>query len=181
MKICLRVLLLMTSLLAGYAGAAEFKIGDAIIKNGMEIQPLYIQAVAMKHGGAGAHAGHHGDAGADIHLEVSVHAEKDNAWGFAKGHWIPYLTMNYRITKKDSKWSTNGSLAAMAANNGPHYGNNVKLDGAGKYILKYYIAPPTVEQFPYHIDKETGVQDWWRAMNLEAEFVYIGVGKKGGY
>ncbi len=161
--------------------AADFKIGPTVMKNGMNIQPLYIQAVAMSHGKHGGHGGSHGDANADIHLEVKIHGAKKNAWGFAEGHWIPYLGVSFRITKNGSKWSTSGDLAPMAANNGPHYGNNVKLDGPGKYTMTYRIAPPDGNAFPYHVDKETGVQDWWRSMSLEAEFTYLGVGKKGGY
>ncbi len=179
-KIWSGVLFVVTAVLAVGLQAANFYIGDMVKENGMTIQPLYIQAVAMKHGGGG-HAGHHGAADADIHLEAKVHGDTKNAWGFAEGHWIPYLEITYRITKKDSKWSASGRLDPMAANNGPHYGSNVKMDGAGKYTLKLHIEPPKVDMFPYHVDKETGVQDWWRAMNLEADFTYVGVGKKGGY
>ena len=30
----------------------------------------------------------------------------------------------------------------MVANDGPHYGDNIKLMGPGKYHLKYTVYPP---------------------------------------
>jgi len=67
---------------------------------------------------------------------------------------------------------------------GPHYGDNLKLLGPGKYTLKLHIAPPGGQhgtQFGRHTDKETGVGPWFKPFDLEYTFAYAGVGKKGGY
>ena len=69
----------------------------------------------------------------------------------------------------------------MIASDGPHYGDNVNLDGPGKYALTYRISPPDPAVFPRHFDRETGVSDWWPPFELNWEFVYTGTGKKGGY
>lgn len=189
------------------ASAAEFKVGETQKKHGMEVQMLYIQAVTLskepvpaeeeghdhsKHdqdgehsdhgkseGGHGGHAGHGGPA--DIHLEASIHAAKDNAWGFPKGAWVPYLNVTYHIAKNGAFFEKRGRLMPMAANAGPHYGANLKLDGPGKYYVTYKISPPRGSQFPYHTDKETGVQEWWPTFELKDQFTYLGAGKKGGY
>ena len=72
----------------------------------------------------------------------------------------------------------------MVANDGPHYGDNVKLNGPGKYRVTFNIAPPsafTAANFGRHTDKETGVAEWWEAFDVSWEFPYAGIGKKGGY
>ena len=72
----------------------------------------------------------------------------------------------------------------MVASDGPHYGDNIKLEGAGKYKLKYTILPPSANQhahFGRHVDKETGVGPWFKPIELNYEFAYAGTGKKGGY
>jgi uncharacterized protein involved in high-affinity Fe2+ transport len=77
-----------------------------------------------------------------------------------------------------------GSFMPMVANDGPHYGDNVKLAGPGKYRLKLTIEPPGADphaHFGRHVDKETGVGPWFRPFSVEYEFAYAGVGKKGGY
>ena len=73
-------------------------------------------------------------------------------------------------------------MMPMVANDGPHYGDNVKLKGPGKYRLKLIVAPPTVHaHFGRHVDKETGVGPWFKPITLEYDFVFAGVGKKGAY
>jgi uncharacterized protein involved in high-affinity Fe2+ transport len=68
------------------------------------------------------------------------------------------------------------------ANDGPHYGDNVKM--IGKYRLLLNIAPPTENQHIHlgrHVDKETGVAPWFTPFIVEYKFVYAGIGKKGAY
>ena len=72
----------------------------------------------------------------------------------------------------------------MDATDGPHYGDNVKLAGPGRYTLKLSVTPPrghTQAVFGRHVDKETGVEPWFAPFTLEYEFTYAGTGKKGGY
>lgn len=94
-----------------------------VVKNGMIISTVYLQPVHMAPMLPGM------DTPADVHLEADIHADKDNRQGFQPGAWIPYLTVTYRMTKKDSDWTAFGPFMAMSANDGPHYGRNVKLDG----------------------------------------------------
>ena len=71
------------------------------------------------------------------------------------------------------------------ASDGPHNGDNVKLHGPGKYKLKFTVAAPGGEgqhaQFGRHVDKETGVGQWFKPFTVEYDFTYAGVGKKGAY
>ena len=72
----------------------------------------------------------------------------------------------------------------MVANDGPHYGDNVKLQGPGKYKMTLVIAPPTANKhnmFGRHVDKETGVGPWFQPVTLTYDFVFAGTGKKGAY
>lgn len=70
----------------------------------------------------------------------------------------------------------------MVASDGPHYGDNVALNGAGKYKLTFAFTPPSGHSFMRHVDKETGVAAWWEPFELHYDFAWIGsTGKKGGY
>jgi uncharacterized protein involved in high-affinity Fe2+ transport len=203
----LRNLVFSSALIACAADAAVFKIGDTEIRNGMSIQPLYIQSVMVEganspemdhsshntgemssdmshehnhdHGGESHHSGHNMEG--DIHLEAAVTATSENDWGFPSGAWVPYLQIHFSVTKTDNDYETGGVLIPMAANDGPHYGNNVKLDGPGKYTLQLHVSPPDGSVFMRHFDKETGVDSWWETFTIERQFTFIGVGKKGGY
>ena len=171
-----RKLLLATSMmLAGAVNAGEHPIGDPVEKNGMEIAAVYLQPTKMEPMLPGMMKP------TDIHLEADIHALKGNNNGFGEGEWMPYLQITYQIRKKGSDWNTIGTFMPMVASDGPHYANNIKLDGAGKYQLKYHIEPPPINAFYRHTDKETGVGKWWEPFDLEWEFTYLGAGKKGGY
>lgn len=161
------------SLASAAAFAGEHPIGEPVTKNGMQLMAVYLQAVTME-----PHmAGH---APADIHLEVDAKAAKDNPNGFAEDAWIPYLDIGYELTKKGSPFKKTGTLWPMVASDGPHYGDNVKLDGAGKYHLSYRFTP-AAHGFLRHTDKETGVGPWWEPFTLEYDFTYTGAGAKSGY
>ena len=70
----------------------------------------------------------------------------------------------------------------MVASDGPHYGDNVKLAGQGKYKLILHVSPPgTTGHFGRHVDKETGVAAWFQPFDASYEFIYAGTGKKGSY
>ncbi len=162
-------------LLAGSAFAGEHPIGEPVEKNGMELAAVYLQPVKMEPMLPGM------KSPADIHLEADIHAIKGNKNGFGEGEWVPYLSITYEIHKKGSDWSTFGHFMPMVASDGPHYARNIKLNGAGKYTLRYHIEPPPINGFYRHTDKETGVGKWWQPFDLAWEFTYLGAGKKGGY
>jgi uncharacterized protein involved in high-affinity Fe2+ transport len=147
--------------------------------NGIEIAAVYLQPIEMEPADLMRPA-----AESDIHLEADVHATGDNANGFAEGDWIPNLAIKYALTRIEDNQQVGGMLMPMVASDGPHYGDNVKLMGPGKYRLVYTIAFDGARgsaRFGRHVDKETGVAPWPGVFSVEYEFVYAGVGKKGGY
>ncbi|MDA3921389.1 MAG: iron transporter [Salinisphaera sp.] len=158
------------------AMAAEQSLGKPLVTDGLIINPVYLQAVDMAPVLPGLNS-----SKANIHLEADIHADKGEKHGFDPGAWVPYLTVSYELTKKDSDWSTNGVLMPMVANDGPHYGANVKLDGPGKYTAHLKILPPPYQGFFRHTTKDTGVPAWWNPIEHAWSFTYVGVGKKGGY
>ncbi|VVD86422.1 membrane protein [Pandoraea horticolens] len=195
-------------LLAGaatLAQAAEFPIGKPFNAAGMEINTVYLQPVTMEPAGM-----MHDAAKSDIHLEADIHAIAKNPNGYAEGDWIPGLEITYELQKmKDGKpdgAAVKGLMMPMVASDGPHYGDNVKLAGVGKYKLTMVVnAPGTLQEFgckmggtaaagahathggmgPWcfgrHVDKETGVGPWFKPITKEADFTFSGIGKKGGY
>ena len=165
--------------LATSALAAEYPIGQPQDLNGLEVAAVYLQPVEMEPAGMMRAA-----KDSDIHLEADIHATADNKNGLPEGAWAPYLNIQYVLQKKGSDTVIKGELMPMVANDGPHYGDNVKLEGPGKYELTFVIGSPESaagNHFGRHVDKETGVAPWFKTFELKYEFVYAGTGKKGGY
>ena len=160
------------------AMAIEYPAGSPQICGGMEIAAVYLQPIEMEPTGMMLAV-----SASDIHLEADIHATQDNKNGFQEGSWIPALVIEYELTKTGGK-SQSGEFHAMVASDGPHYGANIKMQGAGNYVLTYIIKPPSANpaaMFGRHVDKETGVGEWFQPCTLKYEFVYAGIGKKGGY
>ncbi|MES2771319.1 MAG: iron transporter [Pseudomonadota bacterium] len=173
------VVLLAAGLFSLTASALEYPIGTPQQRNGMEIAAVYLQAVNMEPEGMMRKAEE-----SDIHIEADIHALANNANGFEEGAWIPYLVIKYEITKVGSNEKITGDFMPMVANDGPHYGDNIKLLGAGKYHVKYMIEPPSANthaHFGRHTDRLTGVRPWFKPFTVEYDFTYAGIGKKGGY
>ena len=171
---CATLLLLLAH---GQASAAEYPAGDPVTASGMEIGAVYLQPIEMEPAGMMKPA-----AESDIHLEADIHATQDNSNGFAEGDWIPDLTISYDLVSEDGSFKASGDFMPMVASDGPHYGDNVKLGGEGKYKLTLHIAPPGEHaHFGRHVDKETGVAAWFAPFDTTYEFVYAGTGKKGAY
>ena len=164
--------------LAGAASAKEYPVGEKKELAGMEVGAVYLQPIEMDPPGMMRAAKE-----SDVHLEADIHAAKGNENGFAEGDWMPYLVVTYELTKEGGQ-TEKGDLMPMVANDGPHYGDNVKLQGPGKYKMSLTIAPPSAgphAMFGRHVDKETGVGPWFKPFTLDYEFVYAGAGKKGAY
>jgi len=170
---------MLISMIVGSVHGAEYPIGTPRHRYGMEIVAVYLQPIAMDPEGMMRKTQE-----SDIHLEADIQATANNPNGFAEGAWIPYLVVKYELIKIGSGQKTSGELMPMVANDGPHYGANVKLFGPGKYHLKYSISPPSANQhaaFGRHTDRLTGVRPWFKPFDVEFDFTYVGVGKKGGY
>jgi periplasmic iron binding protein len=161
------------------AGAKEIPIGQAQEKEGMNVAAVYLQPIEMEPAGMMRDA-----KDSDVHLEADIKAAKGNPNGFAEGDWMPYLGVDFELVRLDGGKSQKGKMMPMVANDGPHYGDNVKLSGAGKYKLILTIKPPSANpsaHFGRHVDKETGVGPWFKPFTVEYEFAYAGTGKKGAY
>jgi uncharacterized protein involved in high-affinity Fe2+ transport len=154
-------------LLPALGHAEEFYIGEPVEQNDLQIVPNYLVGIEMDHMPAGMEMGPN-----SIHLEADVHATKTEKHGFPEDAWIPYLTIRYTLTKDGSSFKKTGILAPMTAGDGPHYANNVNMGGPGTYQLTYVIAPPSSNGFIRHVDKATGVPDWWKPMTLHWTFTY---------
>lgn len=153
----------------GEVGFTEYPIGDPQDQEGLTIAAVYFQPVPMEpKSGPGPET-------TDIHLEADIGAAAGNTTGFGIGEFVPYLTVRYTLTKKDSGEVIEGSLMPMNASDGAHYGNNVKLAGAGTYELKFIIESPAEQDYALHTDEETGVEGrfWRKPMELTWDFPYV--------
>ena len=150
------------------AVAKEYYVGGPVHAHDMEIVANYlvgIQMVPMPPGRP--------HEGADvIHLEADVHATADNVYGYPDGGWVPYVGIAYQLKKDGSDWAAEGTLLPMTAKDGPHYADNVKMDGPGTYRLTYTFTPPSDYGFYRHTDEETGVPAWWQPFSQSFEFNY---------
>jgi uncharacterized protein involved in high-affinity Fe2+ transport len=162
--------------------AVEYPIGAPENRYGMEIGAVYLQAVRMEPDGMMLPP-----EKSDIHLEADIKAIAGNPNGFAEGAWIPYLFITYELVKDGSGEVIKGELMPMVASDGPHYGDNVKLAGPGRYKMTYVFYPPNASEnhagkhYGRHTDRATGVRPWFPTFKQTYDFVYAGIGKKGGY
>ena len=152
---------------ASPVNAREFYVGGPVHKNDMEIVANYLVGVEMAP--MPPNMAHGPDV---IHLEADVHATADNSYGYPDGAWVGYLTIAYTLEKQGSDWKTSGTLKAMTAKDGPHYADNVKMDGPGTYKLTYRFTPPDANGFYRHTDRETGVPPWWQPFTEAFTFKY---------
>jgi hypothetical protein len=146
--------------------ADETGIGEPVERNGMSVAAAYLNAIDMDPTPAMA-------AGEEvIHLECDIAATSENTHGFSEGDWIPYLTCSYLIEKVGSDWQRVGTMLPMTAQDGPHYANNVPMDGPGEYRLTYHLEPPSSRGFYRHADQATGVEAWWEPFSVSWTFAY---------
>jgi periplasmic iron binding protein len=149
----------------------EIPIGDSIEKEGMDIAAVYFEAAEM----APVEKAGLQPNESDIHLEADIKATKDNKTGFGVGEWVPFLTVNYKIKNLDNGEEASGTFMPMNASDGPHYGSNVKMFGAGKYKLSLSIESPEKQNYLLHVDKGTGVEGrfWSKPIEVEWEFPFM--------
>lgn len=159
MRFIRSVFLAIVALLASASYALEYPIGTPQNLAGMEIAAVYLQPVEMEPEGHMRKVSE-----SDIHLEADIHALANNPNGFSEGAWVPYLLVKYELTKVGTNEVIQGEMMPMVASDGPHYGDNVKLKGPGKYKLKFTIYPPNAKENPMgnhfgrHTDRATGVR-----------------------
>lgn len=168
MKIATGAVAAMAALtLCSTSWAREYPIGGPVHAHDMEVAISYLVGVEMAPMPADM------SMGADtVHLETDVHATADNVYGFGDGAWIPYLTITYTLEKVGTDWRAAGKMLAMTAKDGPHYANNVKMNGPGRYKVTMTYASPETNGFLHHVDKETGVPGWWQPFTEQFTFAY---------
>ena len=136
------------------AGFTELPIGEKDLTEApIHIAAVYFQPVEMKGNGQNDISAE----GYNIHLEADISA-LENELGFGKGDWIPYLTVDYKVEGSDNKEAAAGTFMVMNADDGPHYGANIKLDKADTYKLTFTLHSPIENGYLLHVDEETGVK-----------------------
>jgi uncharacterized protein involved in high-affinity Fe2+ transport len=151
-------------------GFEEFPLGDDFVVGPLNIAGVYFQPVDMEPAGLGGIPA----SQADMHLEADISAA-ENELGYGVGDFVPYLTVRYTAQKQGSDKVIEGAFMPMNASDGPHYGNNVKLDGAGTYKITFIIENPEKQDYLLHVDKETGVSGrfWKEPITVSWDFDFI--------
>ncbi len=162
------VFVLALSVTAFSAEFKEYPAGEPVEMNKMEIAAVYLNAIDMEPRGIDLPA-----SLADIHMEADIHATKGNPNGFGAGEWMPYLTITYVLTNKDTGKVKTGTFMPMVAKDGPHYGSNLKMMGPGNYSIAYTIEPPSKQGFGRHTDKASGVGKWFEPFTVDFDFKYV--------
>ena len=144
------------------AGFTEIPIFEDEEVGFLNVSAVYFQPVPMSNGNGNTED-------FNLHLEADISA-LDNTVGFGVGDWVPYLTVDYEISK-DGTVVTSGTFMEMSASDGPHYGANVKLPNTDTYTLKFTIHSPEENGYLVHTDAETGpggtFDDYFKNGNLE--------------
>jgi uncharacterized protein involved in high-affinity Fe2+ transport len=152
------------------AGFEEFPLGDDFVVGPLNIAGVYFQPVDMEPAGIGGLPA----SQSDMHMEADISAAEGNDLGYGVGDFVPYLTVKYIVAKQGGK-TIEGSFMPMSASDGPHYGNNVKLDGAGTYKITFIIDNPEKQGYLLHVDKETGVEGrfWKQPISVSWDFKWV--------
>lgn len=141
----------------GESGFNEIPIGEAKEAGPFNVEAVYFQGVDM----VPENKQPSGEE-SDMHIEADIHLKPEDGkkYGFGDGEniWPAYLTVNYKVMSEDGKKEiTSGAMMPMNADDGPHYGINIKkgVIPVGKY--KLIIEFRASEDYLLHVDGETGV------------------------
>ncbi len=130
------------------AGFTEYPIFEDEEVGFLNVSAVYFQPVPMSNGNEDIE-------GFDIHLECDVSALENNL-GYGVGDWVPYLTVDYKVTGSDGEVAAEGTFMEMSASDGPHYGANIALPNADTYTLEFQFHNPEENGYLLHTDAETG-------------------------
>ncbi len=130
------------------AGFTEYPIFEDEEVGFLNVSAVYFQPVPMS-------GGNEKTDDFDIHLEADISA-LENTVGFGVGDWVPYLTVDYKITGSDGSVAAQGTFMEMSASDGPHYGANIALPNADTYSVEFTIHSPEENGYLLHTDAETG-------------------------
>ena len=163
----------------GESGFAEIPIGEEIQVGPYNVAAVYFQAVDMVPAGKNP-----SKEESDMHLEADIHLQPTFAiaYGFGSGEniWPAYLSVKYQILDAQGKTVVmEGNFMPMNADDGPHYGANIKKGlKVGRYKLKFIIDPPS--DYLLHTDPETGVPakekagEYFQTHTAEFDWNYTG-------
>lgn len=150
----------------GAAGFTEYPIFEDEEVGFLNVSAVYFQPVPMSNGNEKVD-------GFNIHLEADVSA-LENDLGFGVGDWVPYMTVDYKITGSDGNVAAEGTFMVMSASDGPHYGANVALPDADTYSVEFQFHNPEENGYLLHTDAETGpggnFDEYFKDGNLKVTF-----------
>ena len=150
----------------GAAGFTEYPIFEDEEVGFLNVSAVYFQPVPMSNGNEKVD-------GFNIHLEADVSA-LENDLGFGVGDWVPYMTVDYKITGSDGNVAAEGTFMVMSASDGPHYGANVALPNADTYSIEFQFHNPEENGYLLHTDAETGpggnFDEYFKDGNLKVTF-----------
>ena len=148
------------------AGFTEYPIFEDEEVGFLNVSAVYFQPVPMS-------GGNENTEDFNIHLEADVSA-LENKLGFGVGDWVPYMTVDYKITGSAGNVAAEGSFMVMSASDGPHYGANVKLPDADTYSIEFTFHSPEENGYLLHTDAETGpggsFEEYFKDGNLKVTY-----------
>ncbi|MGC3955959.1 MAG: iron transporter [Propionicimonas sp.] len=135
-------------------GINELPVGDSGPQQAgdyLEVNAVYFQAIDMEQGTMAMPPA----SESDMHFEIDIKTnEKAKDIGFEAEQFLPYLKITPKLTEKNTgKVVELGTLMPMIASDGPHYGNNIKLE-PGLYTVELTIQSPA-DDFMLHTGKDT--------------------------
>ena len=134
------------------AGFQEYPIFEDQTVGFMNVSAVYFQPVPMTDGNPSEDY--------DMHIEADISAN-ENKYCYGVGDWVPYLTVDYKLTNSKGDVAAEGTMMPMSASDGPHYGANIKLKEADTYTVEFQIHSPAEKNYLLHTDAETGPGGTW--------------------
>ncbi len=155
------------------AGFEEFPLGEEFdLEPYIHVAGVYFQPVDMYPENLGLTKDK-----SNMHIEADISCLEGNDLGFGAGDWLPFATVDYVITQKDSgELVQEGTFMPMSASDGPHYGANLLLEEAGSYVVKFLIHSPEKNGYVLHVDETTGVprhEFWQEPLEVQWDFDYV--------
>ena len=152
-------------------GFQEFPIWEDEEIGFLNVSGVYFQPVPMSNGNENFED-------YDLHFEADV-AALPNDLGYGAGDWVPYMKVDFELTGKSTGDVISGSFMPMNADDGPHYGANIKMPNADTYSVKLTFHSPEDSGYLVHLDDETGPggkltdYDWPLVLELADVWDYI--------
>lgn len=139
-------------------GINEIPVGDSGPQTSgpLTVDLVYFQAIDMEQGSVLVPPA----SESDMHFEVDVATnEKAAEIGYEADQFMPYLEINVKIYDQATGGLVKdlGTMMPMVASDGPHYGNNIKLE-PGEYRVEVEIPSPA-DKFMLHTGKDTSAVD----------------------